>query len=313
MNLSNPLPTPLDHSIGRPSSLRQALAGQEIVLAPGVFDCLSATLVERAGFGAAYITGSGISMSMLGAPDVGLASPSEIYERVRRICDCITIPVIVDADTGYGGPLNVLRTVREMELAGAAGIQLEDQEWPKKCGHEPGRVIAPTAVMLDRIAAAVDARRDANLLIIARTDARSASGIEAAVDRGLAFFEAGADCVFVESPESREELIYLNERLKGLTLVNLVEGGKTPLLNAQELGAMGFNIAIYPNALTRLFGKMGSLLLASLHETGETKAFHDRMLNHRELFDLFGYKDWIELERRLSANTLRHKKPNGAV
>lgn len=268
-------------------------------MAPGAFDCVGARLVEAAGFPALYITGSGISMSALGAPDVGALSFGEILDRVRRICDVVSIPVIADADTGYGGPLNVIRTVREFERAGVSAIQIEDQEWPKKCGHEPGRVIAPVATMVMRIRAAIEARRDPDFVVIARTDARAVEGLEAAIARARAYHAAGADVIFVESPRSEAELAQIGRAFPGVPLLaNMVEGGHTPILPAGRLQALGFRLAIYPNALTRLFAKAGLGLLQSLRETGSTNAAADTMLNHAELWALFDNARWRALEDR---------------
>ena len=182
------------------------MAAPGIVVAPGAYDCITARLVEVAGFDALYITGSGVSMSALGAPDMGALSFGEILDRVRRICDSVSIPVIADADTGYGGPLNVIRTMREFERAGVSAVQLEDQEWPKKCGHEPGRKVASSTEMEQRIKAAADARVDADVMIVARTDAIASEGFEAALERAARYREAGADILFVEAPPSEADL-----------------------------------------------------------------------------------------------------------
>lgn len=292
-------PAGLTHKTGRNQALRAALASDQFLIAPGAFDCLSARLVEKAGFGAVYLTGSGMSMSALGAPDVGLMTFSEVLDRAKRIADLVSIPVIVDADTGYGGPLNVVRTVREFERAGVSAIQLEDQAWPKKCGHEAGRQLVSTQEMVGRIKAAVDARLDKDLLIIARTDARSDHGLQAAIERGQQYAQAGADVIFVESPQSREELATVGESFTVPLLANMVEGGRTPILPAAELLSLGFSLAIYPNALTRLFAKAGLQMLAQLSEDGTTDRCREQMFNHRELWSLFEYEKWTGTENRL--------------
>jgi 2-methylisocitrate lyase-like PEP mutase family enzyme len=199
-------PTGLRTTPTRHRALRQRMAAPGIVVAPGCYDCITARLVEVSGFDAAYVTGSGVSMSALGAPDMGALSFGEILDRVRRICDAVSIPVIADADTGYGGPLNVIRTMREFERAGVSAVQLEDQEWPKKCGHEPGRKVASSTEMEQRIKAAADARVDADVMIVARTDAIAIEGYEAALERAARYREAGADIAFVEAPQSEVEL-----------------------------------------------------------------------------------------------------------
>lgn len=284
-------------------SLRDLVGRPEILVAPGVFDCITARLVAAAGFAAAYVTGSGVSLSLLGAPDVGYVAPTELFERVRRIADIIELPLIVDADTGFGGPLNVVRCVRELERAGARAIQLEDQAWPKKCGHEAGRRLVPVGEMLDRIAAALDARRDDTTLVVARTDARSDFGIEAAIERAAAYRAAGADILFVESPESREEMARINAAIAAPTLANMVEGGRTPLVEAGELGRLGYDVVIYPNALTRVFAHAGREMLRHLRATGGTAEFQDRMLSHGQLWDLFEYRRWLSVETSHSAGT----------
>lgn len=275
------------------------MSGQ-LLTVPGCFDCLSAKLVANAGFSAAYLTGSGLSMSALGAPDMGVISFAEVLDRATRIADSIDIPLICDADTGYGGPINIIRTVRDLERAGVSAIQIEDQLWPKKCGHEPGRKLVDRSEMIDRIKAAVDARIDDDLLIIARTDARTNEGLDDALDRAAQYQEAGADVLFVESPESEDEMRRINAALDAPTLANMVEGGRTPLLNASQLQKIGYQLAIYPNSLTRLFAFQGAELLRSLKETGSTSSFADRMLDHRGLWNLFDYPQWTRLENRFS-------------
>ncbi len=294
-------PLPLSTKTGRAARLRAALASGPIVMAPGAYDCVTARLVEVSGFGALYVTGSGVSMSALGAPDVGALSFSEILDRVARICDSVGIPVIADADTGYGGPLNVIRTVREFERAGVAAIQIEDQEWPKKCGHEPGRRLVPVREMELRIQAASEARADPDTLIVARTDARTDHGLEAALERAERYLQAGADVLFVESPQSAAELATVAKRLKAPCLANMVEGGRTPILPAPELDALGFRLAIYPNSLTRLIARVGQDLLAALKTTGTTASMANQLLDHGQLWSLFENERWVALEKRYQA------------
>ena len=291
-------PVGLRIASGRSATLRRLLASGPMVAAPGCYDCITARLVEVSGFSALYVTGSGVSMSAMGAPDVGALSFAEILDRVRRICDTVSIPVIADADTGYGGPLNVIRTVREFERAGVSGIQIEDQEWPKKCGHEPGRRLVSIREMQARIRAATDARLDADTVIIARTDARTDHGLEAALERAAAYREAGADVLFVESPQTAAELSAIPTRLAAPCLANMVEGGRTPILPGAELDRHGFRLAIYPNSLTRLIGRVGQDLLAALRTHGTTASMANQMLDHGQLWQLFDNKRWTELERR---------------
>lgn len=285
---------------GRNRQLRAALASGRIVVAPGAFDCLTARLVERAGFPAAYVTGSGLSIAALGAPDVGLMSYGEIIDRVRRIADSTALPLIADVDTGYGGPLNVIRTVREFERAGISAVQIEDQAWPKKCGHERDRRLVSADEMCGRIKAAVDARIDPDFLVIARTDARSELGLEAALARAARYGEAGADLLFVESPESEDELATVGRSLGQRAMANMVEGGRTPITPAARLEALGFSLVIYPNALTRTIAHAGAAMLDVLERDGSTAAHRDHMVTHGELWSLFDYEAWTATERRLS-------------
>ncbi|MBX9697823.1 MAG: isocitrate lyase/phosphoenolpyruvate mutase family protein, partial [Acetobacteraceae bacterium] len=255
-----------------------------------------------------YVTGSGVSMSALGAPDVGMLSFAEVLDRVKRIADCVAVPVIADADTGYGGPLNVMRTVREMERAGVSGIQIEDQAWPKRCGHEPGRRLVAIAEMVGRIRAACDARLDADTVIVARTDARASEGLPAAIDRAAAYAEAGADVLFLESPQSEPEMRAACAALAGTApmLANMVEGGRTPVLPAAELAALGYRLAIWPNALTRIMARQGAVLLERLLAEGTTAGLAGSMLDHGGLWALFEHERWYAVEARYAgpqANT----------
>ena len=293
-------PVGLRPAADRNHRLRGLLAGPTLVVAPGAFDCITARLIEAEGFPAVYVTGSGVSMSALGAPDVGLMSFAEVLDRVKRICDVVSIPVIADADTGYGGPLNVVRTVREFERAGVSAIQIEDQAWPKKCGHELGRRLVPPEEMVARLRAALDARLDDELVIIARTDARTTEGLDEALARALLYQEAGADVIFVESPESEEEMRRITQRMHAPTLANMVEGGRTPIVPAAKLEEIGYRIAIYPNSLTRVFGRSGQQLLGHLKAAGSTLGLESSMMDHRELWALFEYEKWTGIEGRLS-------------
>jgi 2-methylisocitrate lyase-like PEP mutase family enzyme len=229
------------------TQLKRLLHERKLLQAPGAYDVLSARIIEMAGFDAVYMTGYGTSASVLGQPDVGLLTASEMAERLRNIVAAVSVPVIVDGDTGFGNPLNVTRTVQLYEQAGAAAIQLEDQVFPKRCGHMLGRRVIPTAEMIQKIKAACEARRDKDFVVIARTDARTNHGIEEALKRGKAYAEAGADVLFDESPESVAELEQINKAFPNTpTLANMIEGGRTPFLPAQQLEALGFAVALYP-------------------------------------------------------------------
>ncbi|MCB1547205.1 MAG: isocitrate lyase/PEP mutase family protein [Hyphomicrobiaceae bacterium] len=290
-------PPGLRHTGDRNRRLAERLRESRILIAPGCFDCLGARIIETSGFEAAYISGAGVSLSQLGAPDLGLVSFSEHLDRVKRIADVLTIPVFADIDTGFGGPLSIVRTVREMERAGVSAVQIEDQEMPKRCGHELGRRVVSPAEMEGRIKAAADSRLDENFLIVARTDARTMEGIEAAIERAQRYREAGADVLFVESPESEDEMARIAKAVPGVPLLaNMVEGGRTPIMPAARLEALGFRLAIYPNALTRRFAKVGLELMAALKAEGSTLGQMDGMLTHGQLWDLFDSRTWLALE-----------------
>jgi len=279
-------------------SLRALLARPGLVVAPGAYDVLTARLIERAGFPAVYMTGSGVSISALGFPDIGLVSLYEVCVRLEQIAGAVGVPVIADADTGFGNPLNVLRTVTELERRGAAAIQLEDQDMPKKCGHEPGRTLVPVEEMVAKIEAARAARSSAELVIVARTDARTTHGLAEAIARGRRYAEAGADVIFVESPETPEEMRAICAGIPAPTLANMVEGGRTPILDQRALAEIGYKVVIYPNSLTRIMARAGQRLLDELKRAGTTTGLAADMLTHGELWDLFGRREWEQLEAR---------------
>ena len=279
-------------------SLRALLDRPGLVVAPGAYDVLTARLVERAGFPAVYMTGSGVSISALGFPDVGLVSLYEVCVRLEQIAGAVRLPVIADADTGFGNPLNVLRTVSELERRGAAAVQLEDQEMPKKCGHEPGRRLVPVEEMVAKLEAARAARASSELVIVARTDARTTHGLPDAIARGRRYAEAGADVIFVESPETADEMRAICAGIPAPTLANMVEGGRTPILPQRDLAEIGYKVVIYPNSLTRAAARAGQRLLDELKRTGTTAGLAADMLTHGELWDLFGRREWERLEAR---------------
>src|SRR5881392_443142 len=231
--------------------LRQLLSGPDLIVAPGAYDALSARLIAQSGFSAIYMTGFGTAASVLGQPDVGLLTMSEMVSRAGALA-AVTgdIPLIADADTGYGNPINVRRTIHEYERAGVAGLHIEDQVWPKKCGHMEGKQVIPMEEMAQKIRAAVDARQDPDFVIIARTDANAVNGLEDALRRGQAYREAGADVIFIEAPRSMEELQAIGETFQGVPLLfNWAESGKTPLLPLNEIRALGFKLVIFPVSL----------------------------------------------------------------
>ena len=290
------LPVGLKNKKGRHTQLRKLLKSDGILVAPGAFDCISGRIVQNSGFDALYLTGAGISMSLMGAPDLGMLSYGEIISHIRRIADAVEIPIIADADTGYGGPLNVVRTARDYEKAGISCIQIEDQQWPKRCGHMINRVIASVDEMCGRIKAAVDIRDDPDFVVMARTDSRTEFGINEAIDRMNTYIEAGADVAFVESPESIDEMRTVNEQIPAPTLANMVEGGRTPFIKTTELQELGYDLAIYPGSMGRVLGKSGTHVLEHLKKEGTTEGMEDWMFDQPDLFALFDYKDWTDYE-----------------
>lgn len=268
--------------------LRQLLEKEGIVVAPGAHDALTAKIIENTGFSAVYMTGYGQAASHLGVPDVGLLTLTEMVARAGSFAEAVSVPVIADADTGFGNALNVRRTIREYEKAGVAGIQLEDQILPKKCGHMQGRQLVNKEEMVGKIKAAVDARCDQDLVIIARTDARTTHGIDEAIARGKAYEEAGADVLFIESPESIEEMKIICSSFKVPVLANMVEGGRTPLLSNDELAAMGYKIVIYPTSSTYMTTKAILNLMQGLKKSGTTSGFINSMVTFQEFNELIG-------------------------
>lgn len=281
------------------ASLRKLLQGEQLIVAPGAADALVARIIEQAGFPALYITGAGVSYTSVG-PDIGLLTMTEMVTRLNYICEAVSIPVIADGDTGYGNPLNVIRTVQSYEKAGAAAIQLEDQIMPKRCGHMSGKQLISSEEMVNKISAATDARKDQDFVIVARTDARSVLGLEAAIERAQQYVEAGADVIFVEAPESIEEMEAINKHLKVPTLANMVEGGKTPLLENKQLHDLGYKIVIYPNSALRVMSKAVSDLMVSLRESGSTQSSMNSMFLFDKVNNILNLPKWQELERRYS-------------
>lgn len=278
------------------TKLRELLQKKEILVAPGAHDALAAKIVAQTGFEAVYFTGYGQAASHLGSPDVGLLTMTEMVMRARNFAAAVDIPVIADADTGFGNAVNVIRTVREYEAAGVAGIQLEDQIAPKKCGHMTGRQVVPLEEMVGKIKAAVAARQDPDLVIIARTDARTNLGIEEALRRGKAFVEAGADVLFIESPESVEEMKLITSSFGVPTLANMVEGGRTPMMTAGELQALGYSLVIFPTASTYITAQAVAKLMRELQKTGTTEGLVGEMIAFHDFNSLVGLPAVREIE-----------------
>ncbi len=280
------------------ASLRARLSQGPILVAPGAYDALSARLIEEAGFPAVYASGAGASYSLLGAPDLGLLSFGEMLDQVRRIAQAVSLPVIADGDTGYGNALNVQRTVREFESAGADAIQLEDQGFPKRCGHLLEKTLIPPEEMVAKIQAAREARRSSDFLLIARTDALLSEGLDAALDRLDRYAKAGADVLFLEAPPDRETFRRARAHLTGPLMANMVEGGRTPLLSASELKELGFQLVIFPGAAARTAAFAVREMLSTLRQDGSTRAAMDRMLLFDALNAVVGLPQALSAGRR---------------
>ncbi|WP_461210833.1 isocitrate lyase/PEP mutase family protein [Desulfocurvus sp. DL9XJH121] len=281
------------------TQLRNLLAAKELLVAPGAYDMLSAKIIAASGFKAVYMTGYGQSASVLGQPDVGLLTMSEMARRAADMAEAVDVPILADGDTGYGNPLNVMRTVREYEKAGVCAIQLEDQVFPKKCGHMLGRKVIPQEEMINKIKAACDARIDDDFVIIARTDARTNFGIDAALERAQAYKEAGADLLFVESPESEEEMKKINEAFPdAFTLANMLEGGRSPMPTVAEMEAMGFNIAIYCTGPVYAAAAAVRDYCETLKKDGTTKPIWDNLVTFQEFNDFIGLTNYYEMEKK---------------
>ena len=276
---------------------RELLAAPGIIAAPGAYDCLTAAIIERAGFPAVYMTGAGTSIARLGFPDLGLATMSEMVANASSIAATVGVPVIADADTGYGDVLQVRRTIREYERAGVAAVHLEDQESPKRCGHLDDKRVVPIEEMTRKIHAAIDARTDGDFTIIARTDALAVTGWDDTLQRCAAYVEAGADVLFVEAIESCEQAAYLNSNFDIPLLYNFVETGKSPLLTARELESLGFKIVLYPASALLTVTKAVGELMRELSEKGTTENMvRDHMVTLRECFDTLGLTDMLALD-----------------
>jgi 2-methylisocitrate lyase-like PEP mutase family enzyme len=285
-------------------TLRSRLNRKPIVVAPGVYDAFTALIASRAGFTTLYVSGAAIAYTRLGRPDLGLVGMSEVADTLSLIRDRVVARLIVDADTGYGNALNVARTVRRFEQAGADAVQLEDQTFPKRCGHLDGKTLIPAEEMCGKIRAALDARRSPETLVIARTDAVAAEGLERAIERAARYRDAGADMLFVEAPKTRDELGRIVSAL-GASLplmANMVEGGKTPTLSAAELEAIGFALVIFPGGIVRALARTANDYYASLAELGTTEPFRAKMLDFAGLNDLIGTPEMVALGKLYDAS-----------
>ncbi|MCX7311130.1 MAG: isocitrate lyase/PEP mutase family protein [Alphaproteobacteria bacterium] len=296
------------------ATLRSRLCRKPILVAPGVYDPFTALIASKSGFSTLYVSGAAIAYTKLGRPDVGLVSMTEVTNTLALIRDRVDSQLIVDADTGYGNALNVVRTVREFERAGANAIQLEDQDFPKRCGHLDGKLLIPAAEMCGKIRAALDARRSGDTLVIARTDAVAVEGFDRALERAAMYREAGADMLFVEAPRTRDDLARMIAAL-GTSLplmANMVEGGKTPTLPATELEAIGFALAIFPGAIVRALGYMASEFYGSLAAHGSNEPYRNRMLDFAGLNELIDTPEMIALGQKYEAPARPpDQKPSG--
>ncbi|MEH2143846.1 isocitrate lyase/PEP mutase family protein [Nostoc sp.] len=281
--------------------LRQLLARPEIIIIPGVYDCLGAKLVEQTGFEVVVTSGFGIAASTLGLPDYGFVTATEMLYSVGRIAQSVNIPLIADLDTGYGNALNVVRTIKDAVQLGVAGVLLEDQEWPKKCGHFEGKRVISQAEHVGKIRAAVEARGDSGLVIIARTDVRASLGLESAIARGQAYIAAGADILFVEAPQSIEELKAIAAAFPDVPLVaNIVEGGKTPEVSVAKLQQLGFKIVFFPLTALLAVTKVMTACFLHLKEQGTTTELPD-LVSFQDFQELVGVPEYLQIEQKFKS------------
>ena len=277
------------------NNLKTRLAGDKITVAPGIYDALSGLLGEQAGFSTGYLSGASLAYTRFGRPDIGLIGMREVADTVTVIRERIDIELVVDGDTGYGNALNVMRTVKEFERAGASAIQLEDQDLPKRCGHLNGKTLVSASEMVGKLKAAVDTRVDQDTLIIARTDAIAVEGFECALERAEKYLEAGADVLFVEAPENRNQMEKMNFQFSGRVplLANMVEGGKTPISGADDLEELGYSIVIFPGGTVRAVSFAMQEYMGQLKKTGSTDLWRNRMFDFRGFNDLIGTPEML--------------------
>ncbi len=278
--------------------IRHLLKEKGVLVMPGVYDALSAKMAARAGFDVIFITGYSLSATLLGEPDFGILTQTEMLAAAQRICSVVSAPVIVDADTGYGNAINVIRTVKELIRAGAAGMFLEDQVWPKRCGHMKGKQVIPLDEQLKKLGAAIDARGQDDLYIVARTDARQALGLEEAIGRGIAFKKLGADAVFIEAPESKEELREIARHVPGPLVANMIERGVTPLMAPEELKEIGFQLIVWPLSPLYASAKALQRVYSTLYSQGTTVSILDHLLSFNEFNAIVGLDDKYTLDAK---------------
>jgi len=280
------------------NSVRQLLDQHGQLVMPGVYDALSAKIAARAGFEVVFITGYSLSATLLGEPDFGLLTQTEVVNAATRICSVTDTPVIVDADTGYGNAINVIRTVEDLTRAGAAGMFLEDQVWPKRCGHMKGKQVIALEEQLNKLRAAIDARKDRNFFIVARTDSRQALGLNEAITRGVAFKEAGADAVFIEAPQSKEEMKEIASRVPGPLVANMLERGVTPLMGPAELKELGYQLIVWPLAPLYSVAKTLADTYGTLRREGSTIKILDKLMPFDDFNEIVGLDDKYAADAR---------------
>jgi methylisocitrate lyase len=278
--------------------IRQSLAQHGQLIMPGVYDALSAKIAARAGFEVIFITGYSLSATILGEPDFGLLTQTEVVSAAQRICSVVDAPVIVDADTGYGNAINVMRTVQDLIRAGAGGMFLEDQVWPKRCGHMKGKQVIPLDEQLKKLNAAIEARGKDDFFIVARTDSRQALGLEEAIRRGIAFKQAGADAVFIEAPESKEEMKEISRNVTGPLVANMLERGVTPLMGPKELRELGFQLVVWPLAPLYSAAKSLTEVYTTLRRDGSTIGILDRLMPFDDFNSIVGLNEKYELDAK---------------
>lgn len=279
-------------------NLRSMLKSNKPLVIPGVYDAIGAKIAEKVGFDAMFQTGYGTSATLFGMPDYGFIGATETLDNARRICRAVSVPVIVDSDTGYGNALSVWKLVKELETAGASGIFLEDQRWPKRCGHMSGKEVISQEEYTEKLGAAIDARESKDFIIVARTDARATEGLDAAIERGLQNKKTGADAIFVEAPKSIDEMKMIGKSIKAPLVANMIEGGATPISSAKDLHKMGFNIVLYP--LSVLFANTFATMeiLQELKKTGTTKKSKQKVVNFDQFNDLVELPKFRKMEKK---------------
>ena len=279
-------------------NLRGMLKSKKPLVIPGVYDALGAKIAQKVGFDAIFQTGYGTSATLFGMPDYGFVGSTETIDNARRMCNAVSVPVIVDADTGYGNALSVWKLVKELESAGVGGIFLEDQKWPKRCGHMQGKEIIPQEEYTEKLSAAIDARESKDFIIVARTDARATEGLDAAIQRGIQNKKTGADAIFVEAPESLEEMKQIGKEISAPLVANMIEGGTTPLNSAETLNKLGFKIILYPLSVlyANTFATMN--ILKDLKNTGSTLKHRQKLVNFDQFNDLVELQKFRKMEKK---------------